>query len=90
VPKDPMSKHAVIGVWAGASRRKVRMIDTANVEKSQSGPWGQVSRLGNPLFNEVIVPLSGQRTPQGSEYRRIFFATDRYCFPRRPLLYGSR
>jgi hypothetical protein len=57
VPKDPMSKHAVIGVWAGASRRKVRMIDTANDEKSQSGPWVQVSRLGNPLFNEVIVPL---------------------------------
>jgi hypothetical protein len=23
----------------------------------QSGPWVQVSRLGNPLFNEVIVPL---------------------------------
>jgi hypothetical protein len=57
VPKDPMSKHAVIGVWAAASRRKVRMIDTANDDKSQSGPWVQVSRLGNPLFNEVIVPL---------------------------------
>src|SRR5207248_5861551 len=23
----------------------------------QSGPWVQVSRLGNPLFNEVIVPI---------------------------------
>ena len=23
----------------------------------KSGPWVQVSRLGNPLFNEVIVPL---------------------------------
>ncbi len=22
------------------------------------GPWQQVSRLGNPLFNEVIVPMS--------------------------------
>ena len=22
------------------------------------GPWTQVSRLGNPLFNEVIVPMS--------------------------------
>ena len=22
-----------------------------------SGPWVQVSRLGNPLFNEVIVPI---------------------------------
>jgi hypothetical protein len=26
-------------------------------ESSQTGPWTQVSRLGNPLFNEVIVPL---------------------------------
>ena len=23
----------------------------------RSGPWVQVSRLGNPLFNEVIVPM---------------------------------
>jgi hypothetical protein len=23
----------------------------------ESGPWAQVSRLGNPLFNEVIVPM---------------------------------
>ena len=23
-----------------------------------SGPWAQVSRLGNPLFNEVIVPMA--------------------------------
>jgi hypothetical protein len=56
-PKNAASKHAVIGVWAAASRRKVRMIDQSNGAKSQSGPWVQVSRLGNPLFNEVIVPL---------------------------------
>ncbi len=23
----------------------------------ETGPWVQVSRLGNPLFNEVLVPL---------------------------------
>ena len=57
VPKKPMSKHAVIGVWSAASRRKVRMIDRAGDERAESGPWVQVSRLGNPLFNEVIVPL---------------------------------
>jgi hypothetical protein len=53
----PSSKNAVIGVWAAASRRKIRMIDQRNGARSQSGPWVQVSRLGNPLFNEVIVPL---------------------------------
>jgi hypothetical protein len=55
VPKDPSSRHAVIGVWSAASRRKVRMIDPAG--EAESGPWVQVSRLGNPLFNEVVVPL---------------------------------
>jgi Domain of unknown function (DUF4331) len=57
VPKNAGSSSSVIGVWSAASRRKVRMIDKANDERSQSGPWVQVSRLGNPLFNEVIVPL---------------------------------
>src|SRR5262249_23930565 len=26
-------------------------------KRLHSGPWQQVSRLGNPLFNEVIVPV---------------------------------
>jgi hypothetical protein len=56
-PTDVMSKHAVIGVWSGASRRKVRMINGSG-EMSESGPWVQVSRLGNPLFNEVVVPMA--------------------------------
>src|SRR4051812_8958028 len=55
VPSDPMSTKAVLGIWAGASRRKVRMSDEHGTR--QSGPWVQVSRLGNPLFNEVIVPM---------------------------------
>src|SRR5207248_9608462 len=32
--------------------------DTANDAPGESGPWVQVSRLGNPLFNEVIVPIA--------------------------------
>jgi uncharacterized protein DUF4331 len=56
VPKNAASGSSVIGVWSSASRRKVRMIDRAS-RGSESGPWVQVSRLGNPLFNEVIVPL---------------------------------
>jgi uncharacterized protein DUF4331 len=73
-PSNVMSSNAVIGVWSGASRRKVRMIDTKGDEKSESGPWVQVSRLGNPLFNEVVVPLgrkdewNRQRPAGDSEY----------------------
>jgi hypothetical protein len=51
-------RKAVLGVWAAASRRKVRIAHHGNGNASESGPWVQVSRLGNPLFNEVIVPMT--------------------------------
>jgi hypothetical protein len=55
-PTDPMSQKSVIGVWASASRQRstVRQSDGSIQE---FGAWMQVSRLGNPLFNEVIVPM---------------------------------
>jgi hypothetical protein len=56
-PKNPASARAVLGIWSSASRRKVRVISATNGSASETGPWVQVSRLGNPLFNEVIVPL---------------------------------
>jgi Domain of unknown function (DUF4331) len=54
--RDP---GAVIGVWTSASRRQVQVRhgDKKN-EDIEVGPQVQVSRLGNPLFNEVIVPMS--------------------------------
>ena len=48
---------AVIGVWTTASRQRARIYDTDHAEYVNSGPFTQVSRLGNPLFNEVIVPM---------------------------------
>lgn len=52
----------VIGVWANASRQEVTTFDTAGAAPSMvgSGPWIQVSRLGMPLTNEVIIPI-GQK-----------------------------
>jgi Domain of unknown function (DUF4331) len=55
-PKDVDDPRAVIGVYAAAYRRKVK-IRQGEDEDRESGPWVQVSRLGNPLFNEVIVPM---------------------------------
>ena len=55
-PTDVMSPEAVIGVWATASRQKGKVRAT-NGKAQSVGPWIQVSRLGNPLFNEVIVPM---------------------------------
>jgi hypothetical protein len=57
VPTDPMAAKAVLGIWGASSRRKTRVIDRAHGELTEAGPWVQVSRLGNPLFNEVVVPL---------------------------------
>ena len=56
-PTDPMSPSAAIGVYASASRRKAQVRDD-HAHTHQSGPYVQVSRLGNPLFNEVVVPMS--------------------------------
>ena len=59
----------VIGVWASASRKKITVLkDYSDYEEEMTaksngkslpdkGPWVQVSRLGMPLTNEVIVPL---------------------------------
>jgi len=58
VPTNVMSPKAVLGVWGSASRRKLRIADGASSEHSEVGPWVQVSRLANPLFNEVLIPMS--------------------------------
>jgi hypothetical protein len=55
-PTDVSDPHSVIGVWASASRQKALMHESDG-RSVHTGPWMQVSRLGNPLFNEVIVPM---------------------------------
>jgi len=56
VPADSTSADAVIGVWATASRQTTRVIEGNGSRRSQ-GAWKQISRLGNPLVNEVVIPL---------------------------------
>jgi len=48
---DPGGNHT-IGVWSATDRQKV------TVDGNAKGKWVQVSRLGNPLFNEVLVPTA--------------------------------
>ena len=54
----------VIGVWASASRQQMRTLP-GNGTESFSGPWVQVSRLGMPLTNEVVIPVGAK-----DEYNR--------------------
>ena len=51
------SGHPTIGVWTTASRQRVRLWDADQGKNIDSGPFRQVSRLGNPLVNEVIIPM---------------------------------
>jgi len=62
-PSDPASAKSVVGIWTAAKRRKVavRPDDRTDEDHSlpvESGPFVQVSRLGNPLFNEVLVAMT--------------------------------
>jgi hypothetical protein len=52
-----ISGHPTIGVWTTASRQRARVSADASNDGFVSGPFTQVSRLGNPLINEVIIPL---------------------------------
>src|SRR5439155_321182 len=55
-PTDPEDARSVIGVWSAASRRKA-MVREKDARVVQTGPWVQVSRLGEPLINEVVIEL---------------------------------
>jgi hypothetical protein len=55
-----LNGHPTIGVWTTASRQKAQVWDEDNGTEVNSGPYRQVSRLGNPLFNEVLNGL-GQK-----------------------------
>lgn len=48
--------ETVIGVWASASRHSMRVLGVGSL--TESGPFVQVSRLGMPLVNEVVMPLA--------------------------------
>jgi Domain of unknown function (DUF4331) len=55
-PTNPNDPRSVIGVYASASRQTARIL-LPKAQVDEAGPFMQVSRLGDPLFNEVIIPL---------------------------------
>ena len=57
IPTGPTDPNAVIGVFSTASRRSTRVINPDGTRET-SGGFVQISRLGNPLVNEVVIPLS--------------------------------
>ncbi|MFD7857584.1 DUF4331 domain-containing protein [Streptomyces microflavus] len=69
--KGDATRNPVIGVWSTTDRRGASVVgaggegaEDAKAPDAQAAPgkggeegWRQVSRLGNPLVNEVVVPL---------------------------------
>ncbi len=57
-PTDPTKSTSVVGVWAATYRARGRLFDSSTGTYKPFGDSVQVSRLGNPLFNEVINPMA--------------------------------
>jgi hypothetical protein len=53
--KGNASRNPVIGIWSTTDRQSTNM--AADGSATAYGDFHQVSRLGNPLVNEVVVPL---------------------------------
>jgi hypothetical protein len=51
------SSNAVVGVWATTERKRIS-VRRHHGKRHVKRHWVQVSRLGNPLINEVIIPIS--------------------------------
>jgi hypothetical protein len=80
-PTGPNDPDAVLGIWATASRKQTRVLNP-NGTMSFTGPWVQVSRLGNPLINEVIIPRekkdywNGQTPNHDSQFATYYKAPE--------------
>jgi hypothetical protein len=58
VPKSAIATNAspIVGVWTTASRKSV-VVTGSDGSQMKDGGYVQVSRLGNPLVNEVVIPV---------------------------------
>lgn len=56
-PTTILDPDYVIGIWASASRRATRTLQSNGDAPNDAGNWVQVSRLGMPLTNEAVIPI---------------------------------
>lgn len=66
------ASDTVIGGWTTASMRQARLLNGAPASGHQTtakdgGAWVQVSRLGNPLINELVIGLPDKDKFNGSK-----------------------
>jgi hypothetical protein len=95
VHKDCLTAGAdpVIGGWTTASLRQARVLSGKPVSGHQTtekvgGAWTQVSRLGNPLVNEVVIGLKDKDKFNGSKPNGDGQFLDYVTNPTLPALLG--
>ncbi|HEY3923517.1 MAG TPA: DUF4331 domain-containing protein [Acidothermaceae bacterium] len=59
-PVDPTRLDSVVGIWTTASRQRTHVYEGPGATAQNLGGWEQVSRLGNPLINEVVIPMGSK------------------------------
>jgi hypothetical protein len=55
-PFNSADPNSIIGVWSDTWVPQNRIYQTSGAKPTVSGPFVQVSRLGFPLINEVVIP----------------------------------
>ncbi len=72
VPKTALTKggdgSGIVGIWTTAQRRSVR-VQMGDGSQQFMGDFVQVSRLGMPLVNEVVIPVGKKDRFNGSKPR---------------------
>lgn len=55
----PDAANSVVGVWSTTERKRIQVAGASRKRRHHRhyDGWVQVSRLGNPLVNEVVIPL---------------------------------
>lgn len=84
----------VIGAWTTASLRQGRLIDPTpppghQTSEKPGGAWVQVSRLGQPLVNEVVIGLKDKDRFNGARPKDDGQFLDYVTHPSLPPLLGQ-
>jgi hypothetical protein len=86
------TSQPVVGVWASAKRRAERLLDSKG-NWWPHGKWVQVSRLGNPLINEAVIPRhlkdywNAQPPSKDKQFKKYYERPELAALEN--LLYGS-
>jgi len=71
----------IVGFWATASRQRISVLRSGQAP-ALSGDWVQVSRLGNPLVNELFIPLKDPNGYTKDYWNSVTPAQDSLFIPR--------